>query len=286
MNFFPLDSLAVGSIYEKPSTRTRVSFEVGINRLGGYPLTLLKNDIQLGKSETVGDTSQVLSRFLGAMTYRCYAHADVEELAKYATVPVINALSDKHHPCQSAADLMTILEHFDNTDDLKVAWVGDGNNVLHDLALACAMLGIDIYYAIPKGYEPDQEVMDRANALAEKNGSSVVQTNDPVEAVKDAHVVYTDVFISMGEEHLKDKIASFDGFQVNEKLVGNMDENWKFMHCLPAHRGDEVTDWVMDHKHSIAFDQAENRMWAQMSLLAYLVSEGAWEAMYEFMGLE
>ena len=286
MNFFPLDSLAVGSIYEKPSTRTRVSFEVGINRLGGYPLTLLKNDIQLGKSETVGDTSQVLSRFLGAMTYRCYAHADVEELAKYATVPVINALSDKHHPCQSAADLMTILEHFDNTDDLKVAWVGDGNNVLHDLALACAMLGIDIYYAIPKGYEPDQEVMDRANALAEKNGSSVVQTNDPVEAVKDAHVVYTDVFISMGEEHLKDKIASFDGFQVNEKLVGNMDENWKFMHCLPAHRGDEVTDWVMDHKHSIAFDQAENRMWAQMSLLAYFINDGAWEAMGEFMSIE
>ena len=286
MNFFPLDSLAVGSIYEKPSTRTRVSFEVGINRLGGYPLTLLKNDIQLGKSETVGDTSQVLSRFLGAMTYRCYAHADVEELAKHATVPVINALSDKHHPCQSAADLMTVLEHFDSTEGLKVAWVGDGNNVLHDLALACAILGIDIYYAIPEGYEPDQDVMDRVNALAEKNGSSVVQTNDPVEAVKDAHVVYTDVFISMGEEHLKDKIASFDGFQVNEKLVGNMDENWKFMHCLPAHRGDEVTDWVMDHKHSIVFDQAENRMWAQMSLLAYLVSEGAWEAMYEFMGLE
>ena len=286
MNFFPLDSLAVGSIYEKPSTRTRVSFEVGINRLGGYPLTLLKNDIQLGKSETVGDTSQVLSRFLGAMTYRCYAHADVEELAKHATVPVINALSDKHHPCQSAADLMTVLEHFDSTEGLKVAWVGDGNNVLHDLALACAILGIDIYYAIPEGYEPDQDVIDRVNALAEKNGSSVVQTNDPVEAVKDAHVVYTDVFISMGEEHLKDKIASFDGFQVNEKLVGNMDENWKFMHCLPAHRGDEVTDWVMDHKHSIVFDQAENRMWAQMSLLAYLVSEGAWEAMYEFMGLE
>ena len=286
MNFFPLDSLAVGSIYEKPSTRTRVSFEVGINRLGGYPLTLLKNDIQLGKSETVGDTSQVLSRFLGAMTYRCYAHADVEELAKHATVPVINALSDKHHPCQSAADLMTVLEHFDTTEGLKVAWVGDGNNVLHDLALACAILGIDIYYAIPEGYEPDQDVMDRVNALAEKNGSSVVQTNDPVEAVKDAHVVYTDVFISMGEEHLKDKIASFDGFQVNEKLVGNMDDNWKFMHCLPAHRGDEVTDWVMDHKHSIVFDQAENRMWAQMSLLAYLVSEGAWEAMYEFMGLE
>ena len=286
MNFLPLDTLAVGSIYEKPSTRTRVSFEVGINRLGGYPLTLLKNDIQLGKSETVGDTSQVLSRFLGAMTYRCYAHADVEELAKHADVPVINALSDKHHPCQAAADLMTILEHFDDLSELKVAWVGDGNNVLHDLMLACAMLGIDIHYAIPEGYEPNEEVVERTKSLAAKNGSKVVVTNDPVEAVSGAHVVYTDVFISMGEEHMKDKIKSFDGFQVNEKLVSNMDDNWKFMHCLPAHRGDEVTDWVMDHDHSIVFDQAENRMWAQMSLLAYLVSEGAWEAMNEFMGLE
>jgi len=285
-NFMPLDTLAIGSIYEKPSTRTRVSFEVGINRLGGYPLTLLKNDIQLGKSETVGDTSQVLSRFLGGMTYRCFAHADVAELAKFADVPVINALSDKHHPCQAAADLMTVLENFDDLEHLKVAWVGDGNNVLHDLMLACAMLGIDIHYAIPKGYEPDEEVVKRTLALAEKNGSKVVETNDPVEAVSDAHVVYTDVFISMGEEHMKDKINSFEGFQVNEELVSHMDDSWKFMHCLPAHRGDEVTDWVMDHKHSIAFDQAENRMWAQMSLLAYFINDGAWEAMGEFMNLE
>jgi len=285
-NFMPLDTLAIGSIYEKPSTRTRVSFEVGINRLGGYPLTLLKNDIQLGKSETVGDTSQVLSRFLGGMTYRCFAHADVAELAKFADVPVINALSDKHHPCQAAADLMTVLENFDDLEHLKVAWVGDGNNVLHDLMLACAMLGIDIHYAIPKGYEPDEEVVKRTQALAEKNGSKVVETNDPVEAVSDAHVVYTDVFISMGEEHMKDKINSFEGFQVNEELVSHMDDSWKFMHCLPAHRGDEVTDWVMDHKHSIAFDQAENRMWAQMSLLAYFINDGAWEAMGEFMNLE
>ena len=277
--------MAIGSIYEKPSTRTRVSFEVGINRLGGYPLTLLKNDIQLGKSETVGDTSQVLSRFLGGMTYRCFSHDDVTELAKHADVPVINALSDQHHPCQAAADLMTILENFDDLEHLKVAWVGDGNNVLHDLMLACAMLGIDIYYAIPKGYEPNEAVVERTKALAEKNGSKVVETNDPVEAVKDAHVVYTDVFISMGEEHMKDKVESFDGFQVNEELVSNMDPSWKFMHCLPAHRGDEVTDWVMDHKQSIAFDQAENRMWAQMSLLAYLVNSGGWDAMGEFMGL-
>ena len=285
LNFLPLDTMAIGSIYEKPSTRTRVSFEVGINRLGGYPLTLLKNDIQLGKSETVGDTSQVLSRFLGGMTYRCFSHDDVTELAKHADVPVINALSDQHHPCQAAADLMTILENFDDLEHLKVAWVGDGNNVLHDLMLACAMLGIDIYYAIPKGYEPNEAVVERTKVIAEKNGSKVVETNDPVEAVKDAHVVYTDVFISMGEEHMKDKVESFDGFQVNEELVSNMDPSWKFMHCLPAHRGDEVTDWVMDHKQSIAFDQAENRMWAQMSLLAYLVNVGAWDAMGEFMGL-
>jgi len=285
INFMPLDTLAVGSIYEKPSTRTRVSFEVGINRLGGYPLTLLKNDIQLGKSETVGDTSQVLSRFLGAMTYRCFSHSDVAELAKFAEVPVLNALSDKHHPCQSAADLMTVLENFNELDNLTVAWVGDGNNVLHDLMLACAMLGIDIHYAIPKGYEPAEDIVARAEEIATKNGSKVVATNDPVEAVSNADVVYTDVFISMGEEHLKDKIKSFDGFQVNEKLVSNMNDDWRFMHCLPAHRGDEVTNWVMDHKNSIVFDQAENRMWAQMSLLTYLVNEDAWETMGEFMGL-
>ena len=285
VNFMPLDTLAVGSIYEKPSTRTRVSFEVGINRLGGYPLTLLKNDIQLGKSETVGDTSQVLSRFLGAMTYRCFSHDDVTELAKYADVPVLNALSDKHHPCQAAADLMTIIEHCDLTSNIKVAWVGDGNNVLHDLMLACAMLGIDIHYAIPEGYEPAEDIVQRTNDIASKNGSKVVATNDPIEAVTNADVVYTDVFISMGEEHMKDKMASFDGFQVNEQLVSNMNDGWKFMHCLPAHRGDEVTDWVMDHDNSIVFDQAENRMWAQMSLLAYLVSNEAWETMGEFMGI-
>ena len=285
LNFLPLDTLAIGSIYEKPSTRTRVSFEVGIQRLGGSALTLLKNDIQLGKSETVGDTSQVLSRFLGGITYRCFGHEDVAELAKHATVPVINALSAKHHPCQAAADLMTVLEHFETTEDLKVAWVGDGNNVLHDLMLACAMLGIDIHYACPEGYKPDTDVVERTQALAEKNGSSVTHTTDPVEAVKDAHVVYTDVFISMGEEHMTDKVQAFEGYQVNEAMVAHMDEGWAFMHCLPAHRGDEVTDWVMDHEQSIVFDQAENRMWAQMSLMAYLINHGAWEAMAEFMGL-
>ena len=285
LNFLPLDTMAIGSIYEKPSTRTRVSFEVGVQRLGGSALTLLKNDIQLGKSETIGDTSQVLSRFLGGITYRCFGHEDVEALAKHATVPVINALSAKHHPCQAAADLMTVMEHHDDTENLTVAWVGDGNNVLHDLMLACAMLGIDVRYACPEGYEPAADVVERTKAYAEANGSSVVHTTDPIEAVKDAHVVYTDVFISMGEEHMKDKMAAFDGYQVNESMVSHMDDAWSFMHCLPAHRGEEVTDWVMDHDQSIVFDQAENRMWAQMSLMAYLINPGAWEAMGEFMGL-
>jgi ornithine carbamoyltransferase len=277
--------LAVGSIYEKPSTRTRVSFEVGINRLGGYPLTLLKNDIQLGKSETVADTANVLSRFLGAITYRCFAHADVAELAANSDVPVLNALSDKHHPCQAAADLMTILEHFPDREGLKVSWVGDGNNVLHDLMLACGMLGIDLHYAFPKGFEPAEDIVARAKDLAKENGSEMIATNDPKEAVKDANVIYTDVFISMGEEDMKDKIKSFEGFQVNMELVDNASDNWAFMHCLPAHRGDEVTDAVMDHANSIVFDQAENRMWAQMSLLAYLVDVGAWSAMGDLMGV-
>ena len=286
LNFLPLDTMAIGSIYEKPSTRTRVSFEVGVQRLGGSALTLLKNDIQLGKSETIGDTSQVLSRFLGGMTYRCFGHEDVEELAKHATVPVINALSYKHHPCQAAADLMTVLEHHDDTEDLTVSWVGDGNNVLHDLMLACAMLGIDFRYACPEGYEPAADVVKRTEGYAKTNGSSVTHTTDPIEAVKEAHVVYTDVFISMGEEHLKDKVAAFEGYQVNEAMIQHMDPSWSFMHCLPAHRGEEVTDWVMDHEQSIVFDQAENRMWAQMSLMTYLINPGAWDMMCEFMAIE
>lgn len=249
-------------------------------------MTLLKNDIQLGTSETIGDTAQVLSRFLGGITYRCFGHEDVTALAEHAEVPVINALSAKHHPCQAAADLMTVMEHHDDTEGLTVAWVGDGNNVLHDLMLACAMLGIDVRYACPEGYEPAEDVVERTKAYAKANGSSVMHTTDPVEAVSGAHVVYTDVFISMGEEHLKDKMAAFEGYQVNEAMVGHMDDAWSFMHCLPAHRGEEVTDWVMDHEQSIVFDQAENRMWAQMSLMTYLINEGAWDAMGEFMGLE
>tara|TARA_Y100000748_G_C15494854_1_gene487857 strand:- start:950 stop:1924 length:975 start_codon:yes stop_codon:yes gene_type:complete len=278
-DFKPLDGMSIGSIYEKPSTRTRVSFEVGVSRLGGQPLTLLANDIQLGKSESIGDTAAVLSRFLDGITYRCFGHVDVEELARTATVPVINALSDLHHPCQSAADLMAIREHANSEG--HIAWVGDGNNVFHDLALAGLALGYDVKYATPVGMEPDSNVLSRCEEIASKNGAKIVGTNDPIEAVRNASVIYTDIFVSMGEEHMHDKFAAFEGFQVNEELVSHAQPDYVFMHCLPAHRGEEVTDAVIDSKNSIVLDQAENRMWAQMSILTYLCNNEAWHAYNE-----
>ena len=280
-DFKPLDELSIGCIYEKPSTRTRVSFEVGIHKLGGQPLTLLKGDILMGKSESIADTGAVLSRFLDGITYRCFGHDMVTTLAESATVPVINALSDQHHPCQAAADLMTIMERNPTLEGEHVAWVGDGNNVLHDLILACAMLGVDCTWAVPKGYEPSEEVVNRATLLAEKSGSKLTQTHDPVKACKGASIIYTDVFVSMGEEHLSDKMSDFDGFQVNEDLVAHAKNDYGFMHCLPAHRGEEVTDAVIDSSNSIVFDQAENRMWAQMAILTYLCNPAAFQAYRE-----
>ena len=274
--FKPLEGMTIGSIYEKPSTRTRVSFEVGVNKLGGQPLTLLSNDIQLGKSESVSDTAAVLSRYLDGITYRCFKHSDAKLLAENSSVPVINALSDLHHPCQAAADLMAITENKKNMNG-HTSWVGDGNNVLHDLLLAGVILGHDVKYATPEGMEPNQEVVNRAKDIARETGARVIATNDPVEAVSNAGVIYTDIFVSMGEEHLKNKFEAFEGFQVNEELVSHARDNYMFMHCLPAHRGEEVTDAVIDSKNSIVFDQAENRMWAQMSLLTYMCNPVAWE---------
>ena len=188
---------------------------------------------------------------------------------------MINALSDLHHPCQAAADMMTILEKR-KPDQGHIAWIGDGNNVLHDLMLAAAMCGFDIFYATPKGFEPNQEVLDRARRISGKNGSKISGTNDPFEAVANAGVIYTDVFVSMGEEHLDEKSDAFQGFQVNDFLVSNARPDYMFLHCLPAHRGDEVTDEVIDSPNSSVFDQAENRMWAQMSILTLLCNEPAW----------
>ena len=279
-DFKPLDGMTIGSIYEKPSTRTRVSFEVGVSRLGGQPLTLLAGDIQLGTSETVADTAAVLSRYTDCLTYRCFGHNDVAELAKNSTVPVINALSDMHHPCQAAADMMTIVENSDKMNG-HVDWIGDGNNVLHDLVLGCAILGYDIVFATPQGFEPDESVISRALEISKKTGSRIEAVNDPKEAVRGAGAIYTDVFVSMGEEHLDGKIGAFDGFQVNEELASNADDDYIFMHCLPAHRGEEVTDGVMDSPNSVVFDQAENRMWAQMSILTLLCNQDAWQTYWE-----
>lgn len=279
-DFKPLDGMTVGSIYEKPSTRTRVSFEVGVSRLGGQPLTLLSGDIQLGASETIADTAAVLSRYMDCITYRCFGHGDVAELANHSTVPVINALSDMHHPCQAAADMMTIVENSDKMNG-HVAWIGDGNNVLHDLVLGCAILGYDIIFATPQGFEPDKSVISRALEIAKKTGSKIKGVTDPKVAVEGAGAIYTDVFVSMGEEHMDGKMRSFDGFQVNEELVSDADDDYIFMHCLPAHRGEEVTDRVIDSPNSVVFDQAENRMWAQMSILTLLCNEVAWETYWE-----
>jgi len=279
-DFKPLDGMSIGSIYEKPSTRTRVSFEVGVNRLGGQPLTLLSNDIQLGKSESIADTAAVLSRFLDGITYRCFNHADAIELAKNATVPVINALSDLHHPCQAAADLMTIVEHGSGVNG-HIAWVGDGNNVFHDLLLAAVALGRDVRYATPVGFEPNESVIERAQGIAARTGAKIHNSNDPTDVVSGAGVVYTDIFVSMGEEDIEGKFDAFDGFQVNEELVAHADPGYLFMHCLPAHRGEEVTDAVIDSPNSVVFEQAENRMWAQMSLLTYFCNNDAWHAYRE-----
>jgi ornithine carbamoyltransferase len=234
----------------------------------------------LGKSESIADTAAVLSRFLDGITYRCFDHADAVELAKHATVPVINALSDLHHPCQAAADLMTIVEHGDNVNG-HIAWVGDGNNVFHDLLLASVTLGYDVRYATPVGFEPDKSVMGRAHEIAAQTGAAILGSNNPVEAVSGAGVIYTDIFVSMGEEHMEGKTDAFEGFQVNKELVAHADPNCLFMHCLPAHRGEEVTDAVIDSSNSVVLDQAENRMWAQMSLLTYLCNNDAWHAYKE-----
>jgi len=279
-DFKPLDGMTIGSIYEKPSTRTRVSFEVGVSRLGGNPLTLLAGDLQLGKSETVADTASVLSRYLDCLTYRCFGHDSVEELAMHAGVPVINALSDTHHPCQAAADMMTIVEN-GVTKNGHISWVGDGNNVLHDLVLGAAIMGFDIKYATPKGFEPNKAVIERAKSIADSNGSSILETNDPREAVSGASVIYTDVFVSMGEEHMDGKMVAFDGFQVNDELASHAHDDFIFMHCLPAHRGEEVTDSVLDSPNSVVWDQAENRMWAQMSILTNFCNEAAWQTYWD-----
>ncbi len=270
--FEPLKNKSLAMIFEKPSTRTRVSFEVAMTQLGGHALYLSPRDMQLGRGETIEDTARVLSRYVDAIVYRAYDNKMVRKLAEHATVPVINALDDREHPCQIVADLMTIMEKKGRFRGLKLAYVGDGNNVANSLLLGSAIVGMDMYLACPDGYEPPVEVVKRAKDIAEDTGAEIVITHDPVEAVRDADVVYTDVWVSMGDEAEKERRErDFAPYQVNEDLVKHARPDYIFMHCLPAHRGYEVTDEVIDSKNSVVFDEAENRLHAQKAILLYLI---------------
>jgi len=260
-------------IFEKPSTRTRTSFEVAMNDLGGHALYLSSKDLQLGRGETIADTARVLSRFVDAVCYRAFRHEDMVELARWASIPVINALDDLEHPCQVTADLLTMRERWSGTfPGHKLAWVGDGNNVLHSLLLGTAAMGVDMVVATPSGYLPQPEYVRAAEVLARQSNATLALTTDPREAVRDADAIYTDVWVSMGEESEKAaREDAFRGFQVNDALVALAKPSAFILHDLPAHRGQEITDSVLDGPQSAAWDQAENRLHAQKAILEYLL---------------
>lgn len=260
-------------IFEKPSTRTRVSFEVGMNDLGGHGLYLSSRDLQLGRGETIADTARVLSRYVDAIVYRAFRHADVAELARMASVPVINALDDLEHPCQIAADLLTLYERWDGTfSGRTLVYIGDGNNVCNSLAIGCAIVGLNFTGAVPNAYRPPKEVLATAERFAKRSGAEVKLLESPAEAAKGADVLYTDVWVSMGDEtQEKERTAAFRGYTIDETLLGLAKPDAAVMHDLPAHRGLEITDAVMDGPQSIIFDQAENRLHAQKAILEMLL---------------
>ncbi len=269
MPYRPLRGRTLAMVFQKPSNRTRVSFEVGMYQLGGHALHISPEEIQMGKRETPGDTGRVLARYIDAIMVRTFDHEELEELAAAADVPVINGLSDAHHPCQSLADLLTVREEFGTTEGVRISYIGDGNNVAHSLAIACALTGAQLTIAHPEGHAPDEEVV----ALAGKLGSAPGLTQDPREAVSGAQVVYTDVWASMGQEaEAAERKKKFAPYQVNQELMGLAAEDAVFLHCLPAHRGEEVTAEVIDGPRSRIFDQAENRLHAQKALLYLLLS--------------
>ena len=260
-------------IFEKPSTRTRTSFEVAMNDLGGHALYMSSKDLQLGRGETIADTARVLSRYVDAVCYRAFHHTDMVELARWASVPVINALDDLEHPCQITADLLTMRERWQGKfAGHRLAWVGDGNNVLHSLLLGAAALGVDLAVATPSGYRPQPEYVRAAEVMARKSRSSIALSTDPKEAVRDADAVYTDVWVSMGEEaETAAREAAFRDFQVNDALLALAKPTAFVLHDLPAHRGQEITDSVLDGPQSAAWDQAENRLHAQKAILEHLL---------------
>ena len=267
-----LEGRSLGMIFQKPSTRTRVSFEVGMFQLGGTALYLAAGDLQLGRGETIKDTGVVLSRYLDGIMIRTFAQVDVDELAAAADIPVINGLTDDFHPCQALADVMTIRERLGGFDGVRVAYLGDGNNVCHSLMVACAKLGMDFVAATPEGYEPSDEVVGWARAAANVSGSSVELTHDPRAAAEGADVLYTDVWTSMGQDEERERrLADLAGFGIDDALVQLGSERVIVLHCLPAHYGEEITKEVLYGPRSAIWDQAENRLHAQKALMALVI---------------
>ena len=263
-------------IFQKPSLRTRVSFQTGIYQLGGQGIYLGPTDIQLHRGESIADTAQVLSRYVDGIMARVFAHSDVEELASFGSVPVINGLSDLLHPCQVLADLQTIKEKKGTLEGLKWAYVGDGNNMAHSILYGGVAMGMTVSIAHPKGYAPDAGVVSAAEAIAAKTGGRVEITESPIEGVTNADVVYTDVWASMGQEaEHKERLARFDGFMVDSTMMGHANPDAIFLHCLPAHRGEEVSAEVIDGPQSVVFDEAENRLHAQKALMIRLMGQAS-----------
>jgi ornithine carbamoyltransferase len=259
-------------IFQKPSLRTRVSFQTGIYQLGGQGIYLGPTDIQLHRGETIADTAKVLSRYVDGIMARVFAHSDVVELGRYGSIPVINGLSDLLHPCQVLADLQTVQEKKGTLKGLTMAYIGDGNNMAHSIMYGCALMGVNVAIGHPRGYAPDPDVTTRTREIAAASGSSVLITEDPKAAVDGADVVYTDVWASMGQEgEHAERLARFEGFQVNNALMGCAKPDAIFLHCLPAHRGEEVAAEVIDGPQSVVFDQAENRLHAQKAIMVRLM---------------
>ena len=269
-----LEGQTLGMIFSKPSTRTRVSFETGIYQLGGIGMYFGPTDLQLKKSENIHDTSKVLSRYLSSIMIRTFAHQDVIDLAKYASIPIINGLTDLLHPCQVLADLFTILEKKGKLKGLKLAYIGDGNNMAHSLLHGCSKVGMNISVASPKAYKPKEEIVNNALRNAKVMNSKVEILDSPEEAVKEADIIYTDVWASMGQEsETLERKKIFAQYQVNEKLVKNAKEDYLFLHCLPAHRGEEVVNEVIDSPNSVVFDEAENRLHVQKAIMVMLMGK-------------
>ena len=270
----PLEGKTLAMIFQKSSTRTRVSFDVGMYQLGGRAIFLSSNDLQMGRGEPISDTAKVLSRFVDGIMIRAIKHSDVEELAKYADVPVINGLTDLEHPCQALADMLTIKEHLGDWEGKKICFVGDGNNVSNSLLLIAPLLGMDMSLACPKGYEPNESILKTANEYAKEKGTEIIVTDDIGVALENVDAVFTDVWVSMGDEAEKaQREKDFAPFQVNQDLMSSANEGAIFMHCLPAIRGQEVTSEVIDGPQSVIYDEAENRMHAQNAVLYYYMKD-------------